>query len=416
MLCQFSVKNYRSIKEEVTLDMQAAAITEHRDHLLTDKGGEDFLPVAVIYGPNGGGKSNVLRALNVLLIKLMAPICAACPRREKEFCPPFEKIRINPFKFCEESLNSPTEFEIFFRTDKSEYRYNIQILNEEVVYESLYKKDTGKTRTSKLFVRDINAKIIFSMGIPFNGIKIPEISKTLPLLSYLMMIYSENKIVHDILLWVERGIMGVNFADSRTDSRINILMIKKEKEVCLKMLKNLDIDIENYEVLDKGKDKGKDILTDHNVNGKITRLDLNEESSGTIKLFSVLPELVRCLFKGATFIADELDSKLHPKLLKYIIELFTDKHINTKNAQLIFTSHDLSTMTSDIFRRDEIWFAAKNAEQATSLYSLVEFKDKSTGKSTRKDANFNKQYLEGRYGADPYLRKMIDWEAVSSEN
>jgi AAA15 family ATPase/GTPase len=141
----------------------------------------------------------------------------------------------------------------------------------------------------------------------------------------------------------------------------------------------------------------------------------DEESNGTKKIFSVIPRLIRSLLKGKTFVADELDAKLHPKLLKYIIELFTDKQINTKNAQLIFTSHDLYTMDNDIFRRDEIWFAAKNAEQATSLYSLVEFKDKTTGKSVRNDANFNKQYLEGRYGADPYLRKIVNWEAVISE-
>jgi AAA15 family ATPase/GTPase len=95
-----------------------------------------------------------------------------------------------------------------------------------------------------------------------------------------------------------------------------------------------------------------------------------------------------------------------------MIQLFTDPEINKNKAQLVFTSHDLSTMNNDLFRRDEIWFAAKNNEQATSLYSLVEFKD-NNGDSVRKDAKFNKQYLEGRYGADPYFRRIIDWEAYN---
>ena len=110
-------------------------------------------------------------------------------------------------------------------------------------------------------------------------------------------------------------------------------------------------------------------------------------------------------------IVDEIDSKLHPLLLKYIINLFTDPTINRNAAQLIFTSHDLSTMTNEIFRRDEIWFVAKGNKQDSQLYSLVEFKTEK-GESVRKDASFNKQYLEGKYGADPYLHKIINWGDV----
>ena len=109
-----------------------------------------------------------------------------------------------------------------------------------------------------------------------------------------------------------------------------------------------------------------------------------------------------------TLIIDELDAKLHPLLLRHLIMLFNNLEINRKNAQLIFTSHDLSTMNSELFRRDEIWFVAKGKNQNSQLYSLVEFKNEK-GESIRKDAKFDKQYLEGKYGADPYLKKIIDW-------
>ena len=94
--------------------------------------------------------------------------------------------------------------------------------------------------------------------------------------------------------------------------------------------------------------------------------------------------------------------------------MFNDMEINRHGAQLIFTSHDLSTMNSEVFRRDEIWFVAKGNRQNSKLYSLVEFKN-DKGESVRKDAKFDKQYLEGKYGADPYLRKIIDWGKVNAK-
>lgn len=107
-----------------------------------------------------------------------------------------------------------------------------------------------------------------------------------------------------------------------------------------------------------------------------------------------------------------LDAKLHPKLLRYIISLFTNREINKKGAQLVFTSHDMSTMKNDVFRRDEIWFAALDDNHSSELYSLYEIR-KEDGKRINHTAAYDKQYLEGRYGADPYLRTMLDWEELS---
>ena len=108
-------------------------------------------------------------------------------------------------------------------------------------------------------------------------------------------------------------------------------------------------------------------------------------------------------------ILDELDAKLQPKLLRYVIMMFKNKEINRLNAQLIFTSQDLITMNNQVFRRDEIWFACKNEEKESEVYSLYEIRDEN-GEHIRANASFSKQYLTGKYGADPYLSKMLDWE------
>ena len=114
MLCQFTVKNYKSIRDEVTFDMQATAISEHEDRVIKDYDEEMYLPVSAIYGPNGGGKSNVLEALNTLVAKILRPLYATADNEERAFLQ--KRIIVEPFAFSEESKGSPTEFEIFFRT------------------------------------------------------------------------------------------------------------------------------------------------------------------------------------------------------------------------------------------------------------------------------------------------------------
>ncbi len=408
MLCQFSVKNFKSIKDEITLDMQATSISEHPTHLLTCSDNESFLPVAVIYGPNGGGKSNVLNALVSMFNKIMLPVCAVCPHRDcNEESVKIQKI--SPFKFSSESNSEPTEFELFFRTKTTEYKYNFSLLDDNVIFESLYKKNIGGSRTMPLFIRDTHNKPEYTFGKMFKNFKTPE-SKSILLLSFLAITYSDNEIINDIFSWFESRIDSVNYGVSKNDFMLNIDWLKKHKKSVVNVLEEVDIDIRDYEILERENEF--EIVTTHVVDNLNRRLQLYEESSGTIKLMSVIPRILRSLSKGSALLIDELDAKLHPKLLKYVIELYTNKESNPNKAQLIFTSHDLYTMTSDVFRRDEIWFVAKNSEQSSTLYSLVEFKD-SDGDSVRKDAVFHKQYLEGRYGADPYLRKIMNWEELT---
>lgn len=207
--------------------------------------------------------------------------------------------------------------------------------------------------------------------------------------------------------WFEFGIDFLNYGNPIQELRMAVANSDDVKQLVLKMIQEMDLDIVDFRVEEKENDR-IEVFTTHRVEEYETELNLSEESSGTKKLFGLLPFIAMSLLEGTTLVIDELDAKLHPVLLRYIIMLFNDMESNRKGAQLIFTSHDLSTMNNEVFRRDEIWFVAKGNSQNSKLYSLVEFKN-DKGESIRKDAKFDKQYLEGKYGADPYLRKLIDW-------
>lgn len=407
MLCQFTVKNYKSIRDEMTFDMQAAAISEHEDKVIKDKDEEQFLPVSAIYGPNGGGKSNVLEALHTLAAKVLRPLYATGDNEERLFLQ--KKLIIEPFAFSEETKNQPTEFEIFFRTVMAEYRYILHVKRDIVVYESLdrVKLDTG--RKSALFERD---EEILLKGV-FAKLKISdELSATLPLLSYLGITYKKNEVVKDVLGWFEYGIDFLNYGNPIEELRMAVSNSEDVKKLMLDMIQEMDLDIVDFRVVKDENDR-IDVYTKHMVEGYEAELNLLEESSGTKKLFGLLPFIADSLLTGTSLVIDELDAKIHPVLLRHIIMMFNNMSINKNKAQLIFTSHDLSTMNSEVFRRDEIWFVAKGNAQNSKLYSLVEFKNEK-GESVRKDAKFDKQYLEGKYGADPYLRKIIDWGKVNA--
>ena len=408
MLCQFTVKNFKSIRDEMTFDMQAAAISEHEDRIIKDQDGEVFLPVSALYGPNGGGKTNVLEALHSLVLKVLRPLYATS--NDENAAIRIKKILIEPFAFSVETANEPTEFEVFFRTKLAEYRYELTVRKDVIEYEKLdrIKLETG--RRSGLFERDENE---IDLKGDFSKLKISEdLSETLPLLSYLGITYAKNELVQDVLSWFIGGIEFLNYGNPHQELRMAISNSEHIKKLILDMIQEMDLDIVNFRVEEREHDR-IEVFTKHVVDDYETELNIFDESSGTKKLFGLLPFIAKSLSVGTTLVIDELDAKIHPVLLKYIIMMFNNMDINKHGAQLIFTSHDLSTMNSEVFRRDEIWFVAKGNKENSQLYSLVEFKN-DKGESVRKDAKFDKQYLEGKYGADPYLRKIIDWGKVNA--
>ncbi len=408
MLCQFTVKNYKSIRDEVTFDMQAAAISEHKDRIIKDVDGELYLPVSAIYGPNGGGKSNVLEAINTLVAKILRPIYATADTEGHAFLQ--KRIIVEPFAFLEEYRKSPTEFELFFRTNSAEYRYILHVKRDVVIYESLDRVKLETGRRSALFTRDENG---VDLKGAFARLKVSDdLSKTLALLSYLGIAYKENAVVKDVLNWFEFGIDFLNYGNPMQELRMAVSTSEDVKHLMLDMIQEMDLDIVDFRVEEKENDM-IEVFTKHRVDEVETELELADESSGTKKLFGLLPFIAASLITGTTLVIDELDAKIHPVLLRHIIMMFNDMEINSHKAQLIFTSHDLSTMNNDVFRRDEIWFVAKGKAQNSKLYSLVEFKD-SKGSSVRNDEKYDKRYLEGRYGADPYLKTIIDWGKVNA--
>lgn len=334
MLCQFTVKKYKSIRDEATFDMQAAAISEHNDKVIVGADGELILPVSAIYGPNGGGKSNVLEAIHTLDSKVLRPLCAACDKSDCGY--KARKIPVEPFAFSEETRKMPTEVELFFRTEIAEYRYILRVQEEIVIYESLdrVKMDTG--RRSALFLRD-------SEGIELKGtfgkFKISEeLSETLPLLSYLGITYKKNETVNDVLEWFEDSIDFLNYGNPYQELRTAIAKSGEVRNLVLKMLREMDLDIGDFRIEEKDEDH-IEVYTKHIVEEYSTELALTEESSGTRKRFGLLPYIAKSLVCGTTLVIDELDAKIHPLLLKHVIEMFTDTTINRHGAQLIFTSH-----------------------------------------------------------------------------
>lgn len=405
MLIQFTVQNFKSIKSAVTLNLQATAFSEHKNTLLHSPSGDKVLPLSVIYGPNGGGKSNVLEAIGAMVRKVVVPIYTAT--HTLYVMPQYNYPPIVPFVFDSTTKEEPTCFEVFFQTNHAEYRYCLHVKDEKIVYESLDRVKFSTKKQSSLFERNgTEAQMIGD----FRSLKVPkDLSSTMPVLSFLGMTYENDEVVSDVIEWFKNGIAVYDYGKPQQELWVSIASSEKARALVLAMMQEMDLDIVDYRTEERPNHQLA-IFTKHKVGDSEIEMSLKEESSGTQKIFGLLPQIAMCLLFGRTLIIDELDAKIHPVLLRYLIGLFSDPDINRRNSQLIFTSHDLSNMTNEVFRRDEIWFVAKGLDRATTLYSLADFKTES-GK-VRNDAVYFKQYLEGKYGADPGLRRIINWETV----
>ncbi len=399
MLCQFGFKNFKSYKNETIFDFQAGELSEFKDSLIKVERATPLLPVSVVYGPNGGGKTTLLQALSCLITMVVFPIHELKKNRINLIVQ--QKVNCEPFLYDEKSRNEPTEFNLYFRQNGSDYRYYVAIKNDIVISESLFRRGIGAKKSAVLFEREENS-IELGASIGKSGIN-TEVNPKMLFLSFLAINYNIPVIV-EVQEWFESCVIR-NYANPITDLDVMIAEDESFKKLFINLLNEMGIDICDYHY---DNDK-KDLLLTRNVNDGEYSLLLSKESAGTRKLFGSLPILMIALQTGRLAIIDELDAKLHPKLLRYIISLFTDPKINKFGAQLLFTSHDMSTMNNEVFRRDEIWFAALDNEHSSELYSLYEIR-KEDGKRVNATASYNKQYLEGRYGADPYFKKMLDWE------
>ncbi|MCR5770666.1 MAG: AAA family ATPase [Butyrivibrio sp.] len=393
MLIQFTVNNYKSIKDTITLDLQAVSgVSEHKDHII-DRGDDELLPVAVIYGSNGSGKSNLLKAIE--LVKGIVLGRKDCK----------EAV---PFYFSKESRNNPSKFEIIYASDSAEYRYRIHVKDGSIIYESLDRLRNDNYRRSSVFERKEDELTVRKiLGLDDSKLeKTKEITGSDSFLGSLMHLFPENEIVSDAVNFFVKGLDLMQ--DERNADVLLTDALSQEDvwDLFRNMIAELDLDIVDLKVM------GERIYVTHRIGDSEYEIMLDDESSGIRKTIYLLPVIANSLIKGQAVMLDSGMLELHPSVLKHILGYYLNRNSNQRKAQLILTSYDMVTLDKDFLRRDEIWFAARSDRQRTVLYSLADFV---VQEDRLKDKKYAKRYLEGVYGADPFIRNVINWNEVFVE-
>jgi AAA15 family ATPase/GTPase len=392
MLLEFTVGNYLSFKDKKTLSIEASSISEFPQNVIT-AGDYKVLRSVVIYGANSSGKSNLLKALTTMfdIIKISAERSSTA------------EIEVTPFLLNTETENQPSYFEILFLIDGVRYRYGFEVSRKKVHYEWLYEKKTYHSTEKNLFIRENDT---FELSKEFEEGKGLE-SKTRANALFLSVCDQFNGIISKkIMTWFDDPIelSGIEHKDNRnlTIRCIEIGILKADVQ---QFIKSLNLGFSKISLSDNQKeimtfhnkyDKEKNIISEQKFNSR------EQESSGSNKILDLAGYISLSLYAGCVTVIDELDAKLHPLLTKEIVKMYNSPQINKKNAQLIFATHDTNLLNYADLRRDQIYFTEKNQYEESDLYSLVEFKD-SEGNKTRKDRNYEKDYIAGRYGAIPFI-------------
>lgn len=391
MLVQFMLKNVLSFKEETILDMTAInAYKEHESNLIDIEAKEKFLRVAAIYGANASGKSNLYLAMTYF----QRIIVESLNNVDDGANTAIEKFYV-PYSFENDNKDN-SEFQIIEILGDFEYRYGFEYNAECVVMEWLYRKSLKTNRTSIIFERTTES-VEFGAAVR----KECEVYKEqLPLETLTLSFFNKLKLKTDIFRIVYSGIMDtlVVPTDFCEDSRIlkTFLpqVIDHEKEKLVEFLNAIDTGIKDIEYDDSEKEIK--FLTCHKGRDeKEYPLDLYYESEGTIKSIMLFIYARMAILNNRSIFVDELNIKLHPLLLKFIIDLFYSEN---STAQLIYTTHDTTLLDKKFFRRDQIWFVQKDEFGYSELVALSDFK-------VRSDASFEKDYLSGVYGGIPLLRE-----------
>lgn len=405
MLCQFTFSNYRSYRDEATLTMQASAMKEFSQSLLPGGDSQSFLPVAAIYGPNAGGKSNLLEALGYVWSAVGRPILSLKRGAEAREEPSLRLSRCAPFAFDGEHCNQPSEFEVYYRVSGYEYRYTLAVSSSEIIGESLARRKVGASRTALLFERE-GDEVALGPSLRRAGVS-TGFNPDIPYLSYLYM-NTDLESVRDAASWFLDCVF-LDYNSFYLEHLLENMLDEGDSPEITQFLRAVDVHVEGFRVERDHDGRRQRVYVKHRVGDSEYELRLSEESAGTQKLMGLARVVMSALEEGGTVLVDELDAKLHPKLLRYVVLLFKDPEANKGGAQLVFTSQDVSTMRNDVFRRDEIWFAARDGDEASRLWSLSDLHEPN-GNLVSKNAAFDKQYLAGRYGADPYLTRIEEWE------
>jgi len=409
MLLQFSIENFRSIKNKAVLSMEASSDAEHPNNCV-EAGKEKLLKTAVIFGANASGKSNMFRALTAAILLI----------RGSQNRQTGEKLSlIEPFAFDIDCTAKPTVFEFVFYAKQTKYVYSFSATTEKIVTERLYAYETARPTT--IFERDETAEEKYRFTIPKLRTQLkPIVARNTENKLFLATAVAWNcEELRPVLDWFMKGINTYP-----TDKYILLNqaapMFEADTDQTLRkftnnILREADINISDFElkteeaafqpfgfrIASQGgeeiKPKNYHFYTRHDGVCGSCKMELTNESDGTIKLFGISPVLKDAFETGKTICVDELDTSLHPMLVHYIIGLFNNPEVNKKNAQLIASTHTTSLLNLKELRRDQIYFIEKNNSTAESeLYSLDEY-------SPRKTEDIRKAYILGRFGAIPNL-------------
>lgn len=426
MLIEFRFENYRSFRDKVVLSMEAAGLGTFK-HCLIPYGSSRLLPGVAIYGKNGGGKSNVIRAfwLAVQFIK-------NAQRTQHETA----MVPVIPFMLNDTSKDKATVFEFTYTMDGIKYWYAFAATRERILEEWLYHAPKGQKalvfsrEKQKFSFTTDNARrrliseavaenqLFFSVACAMNDAACISAMKWFREKLFFSRDYTDiprqlfdysndTNMLQVISEYAKAADFGIEEMQFEIDSREMREMAEFPKDMPdgLKMaltqfMQVLSETSNNAETkLKLGQVKATSYHQGKNADGgiKLYPLDLSEESDGTRKLMSISPAIESALQSGGVLLIDEIERELHPLLVEYIVAKFQSKASNPTGAQIIFTTHNTELMNMELLRKDQFYFADKNKETGSSeLYSISDFFTKTT-------ENVRKSYLSGKYGAIPNL-------------
>lgn len=413
MLIKFSVKNFACFKDETVFDLNLSKRKEHPENII-HKGKYKGLSSVLTYGANAAGKTSIFRAMTIAI----RMIKFSNMRQVNEVLP------VIPFKFNETTVAEPSEFEFqFVASDGIKYIYGFKadarIIHEEYLYKytssraskifsrhgdayDFTDKEAGKLEpltkmntSNKLFIATATAWNATSTRVPFEWLSsYIDTYTNITDLSNIAMEHYKGGESEKYLRFTEKLMKEADINISKV--KVNVEKVKLDPAM-KPFMPGVMI---NGQLIQPNEQERITISTIHNIKsaaGKEKEFSLNiaEESQATQMLFSFGPMIKDAFDKGKTIVIDEIDRSMHPLLLKYIIELFSNPKINDKGAQLIVTTHDTSQMKLSRFRRDQFYFVVKdNSTGESKLYSLNDY-------TVRKNESIEKGYLSGRYGAIP---------------
>ena len=414
MLIQFNFKNFKSFRDEATLDLSAAKMTEFSDRVVSE-GNDKILPMAAIYGANASGKSNIYNAFGYMADYVIESFKYG-DEEEK-----FEKYRPTPFLFDSVSNDAESSFEVYFTIpgDKAEktYNYGFCVDRHGVTEEWLNVKAKTARRYASVFYRSTEEDTLDLSGLPKSSrdnIQVALEKQVLIVSLGAKLKVNKCKDIRDWFMANEFADFGdpfTNFFLSRRLPKGFVDDNSVQKKV-IEYFASFDEHIKDFEIekLPNDADSKEETYKISSLHKKIdsdtfAAIPLSMESAGTLKMFALYPELQDVLEKGSVFFIDELNARLHPLLVRNFLLTFLNPEINTRHAQLTFTTHDTWQLSNQLLRRDEVWFTEKDEQGISKLYSLADFVDES-GARIRKDESYEKNYLIGKYGAIPTLKSI----------